>query len=173
METEAAAPAVKVSSYERGAGIKVGEYERAPPGKREAPADPPAAVKESEKRAKQGMTVEEYLQMDLREQQAKLVDMTVGGDPVKAALVERDAEMNKPPPEPPGVNRFIADLKQVAKAAGKSGDKTVNSIVINALNKMYSEDNKGGQGLFTLHSHLKLAGLDALAEEVIMQKYSF
>ena len=178
MATDTAAAAVKVSSYEKGSGTKVSEHERAPPGggggasKREAPSDPPAA-QEPEKRSKSAMTVEEYLQMDLREQQAKLVALTVGNDPLKAALVERDAEMNKPPPEPPGVNRFIADLKQVAKAIGREKDKTVNSIVINALNKMYSEDKTGGQGLFTLHSHLKLAGLDDLAEHVIMQKYSF
>ncbi len=190
MATEAAAAAkaaVKVSSYEKGSGIKVSEHERALPGggggqKREAPASSSTDDKvtngeapTAEKRAKPTMTVEEYLAMTLREQQEEMIRRTVAEDPQKQELVERDAALNAPLPteEPDGMWRFVTDFNALAKELHKENDPKVKSIRAQILQKKYHMDEPETWGLDSLICHLHLAGMSTLADKVMQMQYKF
>lgn len=96
---------VAVGSYTRSNGNKVTEHTRGAPGtrKRDAAEGSDAQGNDAEKRAKQedggglgtapvgrGLTVEEYLQLDLQQMSQAIIDAKVAKDPLLADAVAKD-----------------------------------------------------------------------------------
>jgi len=172
---------VKVSSYTKGNGIKVTEHERGPPagGKRERtppkdkdPKDGKEKKEDAEAPPKRLMTVDEYLEMTLREQREAVIAESVAGDPAKQELVDKDEAANAPPPEPPGRTRFLADMLEEARQQGIASDHNVNAIRVNVLAGRYN-DVGGDWGKMCLIPHLQLAGCFRMAERVAEGEYRY
>ena len=178
---------VHVGGYKKSDGTKVSEYERAPPGsaqpgKRSAPDTP--TNPDGKREAGQSefkrplMTVEEYLELALRDQAEALQRLTEG-DAEKRALVERDAAVNAAAPTaesvsrgPPGIDQFLDDVQAEAQHKGMVESDVVNSIMRNAVETKYNDEG-GEWGKGSLVPHLQMAGLFDTALAVQSLQYKF
>jgi len=78
-----------------------------------------------------------------------------------------------PPPPPPGRSTFLADLERSAEEAGLADNATVRSIREQARQGLYDDVNPSSWGKESLRSHLFMAGLFDLANDIVTMKYKF
>ena len=196
---------IPVSGYERGDGVKVGEHERAAPLREKRPLAEgdngdndnnnkngvaPTGGEAPEK--KRNVTVQELIEMDLKEFQARVLE----SDAEKLALMESDnaarahkdeqdaqdmaphAELNAATDALQAQHASKMDLLDKLESAREdlyaqgSHNSNLDGIITNARAGRY--DTEGGQyGMRSLVPHLQSAGLFALAKEVGEGKYVF
>jgi hypothetical protein len=189
---------VKVGSYKKSDGTKVSDYQRALPGRaanavdakkrsasdqeeeegNDAPPKDPRGEEPEMKRIQQ-MSVEEYLEMALQDQE-KAINTLVTGHKLDEALVAQDAHTNAaiadaPVEEkgPAGFDDFLAQLQAEAESRGLMGSDVVQSIVTNAMNRRYDDDEPGAWGKGSLVPHLQMAGLYDTALTVQSMQFKF
>lgn len=180
-DTTQEAPKVHVGGYKKSDGTKVSEYQRAPPGgtkrsDQEANGERPKT--EGSLLKKPLMSVEEYLDMALKDQAAALKYMA-DGDPVNQTLIEQDAASNSAAQipeeamEPPGLDQFLVDIQAEATHKHMLGADIVQSIIKNATEHKYDDGLEGSWGKTSLVPHLQMAGLFDTALLVQSMQYKF
>lgn|SRR6185369_16467616 len=174
-QSEAPPPKIHVGGYKKSDGTKVSDHERSLPGGTKRPGQ----EKEGGSLLKKPlMTVEEYLEMALRDQGAALKYMA-DGDPVNQELIEQDAASNQAAqiPEnmdPPGLDQFLVDLEDEARRKGLLDVRDVQSIFKHAAEHQYNDsDDPRAWGKGALVPHLQKAGLFDTALMVQSMQYKF
>jgi hypothetical protein len=190
---------IKVGSYKKSDGTKVSDYQRALPGRAsnagdsnkkrpasdsegngndETPPKDPRGTEPDMKRIQQ-MSVEEYLEMALQDQ-TKAINALVTGHKLDEALVAQDAQTNAAIAEEPveedgpaGFDAFIAQLQAEAESRGLEGSDMVKSILTNAMNRRYDDEEPGAWGKGSLVPHLQMAGLYDTALTVQSMQFKF
>ena len=188
---------IHVGGYKKADGTKVSEYARAPPGGAKRPAEEgDTPTPEGSFLKKPLMSVEEYLDMALKDQatsrhalcpssinhvlpKAAALRYMADGDPVNQTIIEQDAASNaaaqipEDPMEPPGLDQFLVDIQAEATHKHMLGADIVQSIITNATQHKYDDEVEGSWGKTSLVPHLQMAGLYDTALLVQSLQYKF
>ena len=154
---------------------KEDEDTAAPPAEEKKAAD---AQKQPQKR---GLTVQEYLQLDLRRMQEEITRRAVGNDPTLNDLAKKDADARikregedaantawaEKGGEKPGFKEL--DDAIVTHCRENGWNANARSVVQNMRNHRYFDDGEFGPK--SLVPHLQSAGLFAIAKEVMANKF--